>query len=303
MWVGTEAWIADSQIAMLDSHNILTGAIGLAIPKAQVTGLWEYILDVTPLDMYGNGIFTEFWETTFNCKFYTNNETIEQRKCTGREDLSGVQGIFTDMSILPILNNVYKAVYAAAHALHKVLDCGETCTNKQKPKPIQVPVSVCSESCPPGTRKAARKGKPVCCYDCIPLTCVQCHLEFWSNMQKDDCIKKEIEYLSYKEIIGILLTAISILGSCMTSLISVIFLKYKSTPIVKANNSELSFLLLFALILCFLCALTFIGQPSDWSCMLRHTAFGITFVLCISCVLGKTLVVLMAFRVAVTEIA
>uniref|UniRef100_A0A3Q3Q4L7 GPCR family 3 nine cysteines domain-containing protein n=1 Tax=Monopterus albus TaxID=43700 RepID=A0A3Q3Q4L7_MONAL len=32
---------------------------------------------------------------------------------------------------------------------------------------MQVPVSVCSEKCPPGTRKVLQKGKPVCCYDCI----------------------------------------------------------------------------------------------------------------------------------------
>lgn len=32
---------------------------------------------------------------------------------------------------------------------------------------MQVPLSVCSEKCPPGTRKVLKKGKPICCYDCL----------------------------------------------------------------------------------------------------------------------------------------
>uniref|UniRef100_A0A3B4CU37 G-protein coupled receptors family 3 profile domain-containing protein n=1 Tax=Pygocentrus nattereri TaxID=42514 RepID=A0A3B4CU37_PYGNA len=169
---------------------------------------------------------------------------------------------------------------------------------------FQVPVSVCSESCPPGTRKAVQKGKPVCCYDCIPcaegeinsLKCVHCPPEFWPNAKHDRCIPKPVEFLSWDDTLSIILTVFSIAGAFIAVCVTAVFYKHRTSPIVRANNSELSFLLLFSLTLCFLCSLTFIGRPSEWSCMLRHTAFGITFVLCISCVLGKTVVVLMAFR-------
>uniref|UniRef100_A0A8C2H1X2 G-protein coupled receptors family 3 profile domain-containing protein n=1 Tax=Cyprinus carpio TaxID=7962 RepID=A0A8C2H1X2_CYPCA len=162
-----------------------------------------------------------------------------------------------------------------------------------------VPVSVCSASCLPGTRKAAQKGKPVCCFDCLPCAageCVRCPERFWSNTERTRCIPKVVEFLSLQDTMGIVLTVLSVTGATLTTTVLAAFFHHRDTPLVRANNSELSFLLLVSLALCFLCVLVFIGRPAPWNCMLRHTLFGVSFVICIACVLSKTVVVLVAFR-------
>ncbi|XP_071353279.1 extracellular calcium-sensing receptor-like [Trachinotus anak] len=172
----------------------------------------------------------------------------------------------------------------------------------------QPPRSVCSESCPPGTRMARKKGEPVCCFDCIPcsegkisnktdsMECTSCPEDFWSSPQRDHCVHKKTEFLSYHEPLGICLTTTSLLGTFICAVVLGIFIYHRSTPMVRANNSELSFLLLVSLKLCFLCSLLFIGRPRLWTCQLRHAAFGISFVLCVSCILVKTMVVLAVFK-------
>ncbi|XP_029442842.1 extracellular calcium-sensing receptor-like [Rhinatrema bivittatum] len=172
----------------------------------------------------------------------------------------------------------------------------------------QVPRSVCSKSCLPGYRKAARKGEPPCCFDCIPCSmgeisndtdmtdCIKCPADEWSNEKRDQCIPKVIEFLSFDEPLGLTLTLLAAFCSLLTTLVLCIFIKHRDTAIVKANNRGLSYLLLLALILCFLCSLIFIGRPRKLTCMLRQTVFGIIFSISVSSVLAKTVIVVIAFK-------
>uniref|UniRef100_UPI00398E9EB6 extracellular calcium-sensing receptor-like n=1 Tax=Pristiophorus japonicus TaxID=55135 RepID=UPI00398E9EB6 len=172
----------------------------------------------------------------------------------------------------------------------------------------KVPGGRCSESCSPGTRKAIRRGEPVCCFDCVhchidgisnvtdALYCTTCPMEYWPNQHRNECLLKEIEFLSFEDRMGNVLASFAVAGACLTIATAAVFFRSRNTPLVRANNSELSFIILLSLVLCFLCALTFIADPSHWSCALRFTVFAVTFALCLAGILGKTTVVLVAFK-------
>ncbi|XP_077774268.1 vomeronasal type-2 receptor 26-like [Podarcis muralis] len=169
------------------------------------------------------------------------------------------------------------------------------------------PLSVCTESCHPGFRKKVKEGEPSCCYDCIPCPegkisnqkdtaeCNKCLDEDYPSKNRDACIPKSRSFLSYGEPLGISLACFSLSFSLITALVLGTFMKHHDTPIVIANNRNITYTLLISLLLCFLCALLFIGQPQKVTCLLRQTTFGIIFSVAVSCVLAKTITVVLAF--------
>ncbi|XP_060110892.1 vomeronasal type-2 receptor 26-like [Heteronotia binoei] len=171
----------------------------------------------------------------------------------------------------------------------------------------KLPVSRCSDACQPGYQKRKKEGEPFCCYECAPCpegkvsfqkdmdVCSKCPEDQYPSIDHDQCIPKKINFLSYEEPTGICLALAAVSFSIITVLILRTFIKHKDTPIVKANNKDVTYALLISLQLCFLCSFLFLGKPSMLTCLLRQSVFGIIFTVAISCVLAKTVTVVVAF--------
>ncbi|KAG2462796.1 CASR protein, partial [Polypterus senegalus] len=257
-WIASEAWSTSTAMAIAENFNSFGGTIGVAIRRGSIPGLEDFLLQVPPEFNPDKNLISEFWEALFECKFSQEKSELNSssefysRTCTGFENIHAIKTAYSDVSNLRSSYNVYKAVYAIAHALHNLMSCengngpfeNKSCADIKYVQPWQVlhylkevnftshlgervafdengdaiavydivnwqpskdggvliktiglfdemategqqvllaeedifwnfesrepPESVCSKSCQPGTRKASRKGEPVCCFDCVP---------------------------------------------------------------------------------------------------------------------------------------
>ncbi|KAL1765585.1 vomeronasal type-2 receptor 116-like [Sigmodon hispidus] len=175
----------------------------------------------------------------------------------------------------------------------------------------ELPRSVCSESCISGFRKSAKEGKPSCCYDCSRCLdneisnetdmehCLRCPESHYANPGQNHCLKKEVTFLSYEDPLGKALTYLSLGFSTLTVGVLGVFVKYHYTPIVKANNQALTYILLVTLAFCFLCPLFFIGHPNTATCILQQITFEVLFSVALSTILAKSTTVILAFKITV----
>lgn len=159
------------------------------------------------------------------------------------------------------------------------------------------PTGRCSLECPPGTFKVVMK--PICCWECKACPsgsisnesgasiCTQCHSDKIPNDNKTKCIVVPTRFLRWGSAWAWVLSGTIFLCELACAITVGIFLRHKETPIVKAANREISFLLLFGLMMGFLVPLAYIGKPTDSSCKIQVLLFGASFAFSLAIVLAR----------------
>lgn len=140
--------------------------MGFAIRRAEIPGLQDFLLRLYPSspDAGEDPFLKPFWEETFQCSLGAQSKDPHMRSevkppCSGTEELGNVKNIYSDVSQLRISYNVYKAVYAIAHAIKAMRSCvtghgpfsQQACPDLHNIQPWQVCYSkrnvMCSVAC------------------------------------------------------------------------------------------------------------------------------------------------------------
>ncbi|XP_028644529.1 vomeronasal type-2 receptor 116-like [Grammomys surdaster] len=127
--------------------------------------------------------------------------------------------------------------------------------------------------------------------------CVMCPEDQYTNTEQSKCIQKSVIILTYEDPLGMALALTAFCFSSFTAVVLWVFVKHHDTPIVKASNRVLTYLLLISLLFCFLCSVLFIGHPNRVTCNLHQITFGNVFTVAVSTVLAKAITAVLAFKV------
>lgn len=138
-----------------------------------------------------------------------------------------------------------------------------------------IPESYCSRPCELGQAKIMRAGDHCCwiCKTCAPyeflpdeFSCQDCGIGRWPVQNKTSCFNLDQKHLKWDSIYSIISLTIACLGIALTIFVSIIFIKFIDTPVVKASGRELSFILLSGIACCHMSTFVLLSKPTAMMC-------------------------------------
>lgn len=126
-WIASEAWITAPRPSTPEIYQAFGGALGFVVQKMSIPKLKPFLTGINPYTDPGEAFVKDFWEIMLGCRpvlpgEHTGTEATNEI-CKGNETLMNSQDVFFNVTQLRVSYNVYKAVYAIAHALHHLLFC------------------------------------------------------------------------------------------------------------------------------------------------------------------------------------
>ncbi|XP_018086380.2 vomeronasal type-2 receptor 26 [Xenopus laevis] len=300
VFVASVTFNVNDDNSFMQSDITLNGSLFISVHKGEIPGFMNYLSH-------------RVWETMPDKNFVGNFKMLLKYFPSLCNDSQSTCLFFKYWGNTYYTTSViYNTVHILAQALHQMYLDKVLFENGSKDlaeeSKYKTPISLCNDICPTGYRKSLEKGKFPCCYDCIRCSegeiasspdadnCLQCPEDHWSNPNRDFCLRKAVDFLSYGNCLGIVLATAALLFSVCTGAVLWIFIKNRSCQIAKANNRNLSYILLVSLFLSFCCSFLFIGRPVPITCILRQPTFLFLYTVAISSLLGKTLTVVIAFN-------
>uniref|UniRef100_A0A8C5JUK7 Metabotropic glutamate receptor 5 n=1 Tax=Junco hyemalis TaxID=40217 RepID=A0A8C5JUK7_JUNHY len=158
--------------------------------------------------------------------------------------------------------------------------------------------SVCSEPCEKGQIKVIRKGEVSCCWTCTPCkeneyvsdeyTCKACQLGSWPNEELTGCDLIPVQYLRWGDPEPIAAVVFACLGLLATLFVTIVFIMYRDTPVVKSSSRELCYIILAGICLGYLCTFCLIAKPQQIYCYLQRIGIGLSPAMSYSALVTKT---------------
>ncbi|XP_065645081.1 metabotropic glutamate receptor 3 [Hydra vulgaris] len=152
--------------------------------------------------------------------------------------------------------------------------------------------SNCSERCAYNARKVV--GTPSCCFTCETCppnkigkneVCEECPTNQTLSDQAQSCIPISIKFIS--RTLVIIISVLASIGVVTTVFVSLIFVYYRRTDVVISSVPELSFSLLFGILLCYVLTYFMIADQTKYICYIQKFGISLSFCICYGSLLLK----------------